>query len=330
MEVLPLLLLGSLAGTGGLYTMLNAGRESADIVRWMGPTLVATALLPVAAIVTSNSTDWPPSLLEKWYAGAAFAGLALCTIVLSLAVTVLRSQTHAVPSFLGLLLCCAGICCFHGAFLTASILGVASIAAGVVRRLLSERANESRPVQPQDDRPREPMLACLTGAVLATTLVSAVHASVDLQFARQSSEGEVPQAIEFQPIRDDVQARRLEPDVQLAHHSLILAALLVAVGCVGLSTRAEPTAVLCSCGVALLGAMLAFVSFGGLHQQSVGDWFASSMMVVAAVIVLAGRSRLWPVVVASIEDSPRLTAVTGCEASADNSPAQQVSEDSDG
>ncbi len=289
---LPLLLLGIAAGTGGLYGMLSLRDDSPELARWLGPTFVATALLPVLALV-GRGDDWPASILDRWYWIALFALLAIGSTAAAVIVVTSYRKTHGVVGFSALLFCCAGICCFQQAYLTALILAIGGGAiAALLRRHITQQPNDE--VLASVPRPREPVLACLMGTVLATTLVSAVHASVDPEFGRSATGEKIrttnPAESELVPPA---------PDVRLAHHSLVPAVLIFALGCVGISTRREPLAMLLSSGVVIVGVVSVLASGGGLHDQPIGDLFAGLVLGVAAVVCLLLRTTLTPLLLAA-------------------------------
>lgn len=287
---LSLIFLGVIAGSGGLYLLLTARAESPEILRWLGPTFVATALLPVAALLVSGD-DWPPSLLDHWYAVAPFALAGLAALASALIVVTDCRETRAAVAFAALLFTSTVICCFQQAFLTALLLA----AAGCGTLALLRRGAEGQAVDHRTSEPRlrEPVLACLMGAVLATSLVGAVHSAVDPDFDRQPAAKKLRTATSRGTPKGETPAAA-RSDIRLAHHALILAVLIFATGCVGVGTRAAPAAILLSSGVALVGIVSALAACGSLHTQTTGDLFAGLVLGTAALVFTLQRSTLTP------------------------------------
>jgi NADH:ubiquinone oxidoreductase subunit K len=86
-------------------------------------------------------------------------------------------------------------------------------------------------------------------------------------------------------------------NLRLAHHSLIAAALVLASGCLGISTRREPLIVLLSAVAVLAGLVVSLTAFDALHQQRAGDWLAGAALGLAVCLAISLRSRLSPLLV---------------------------------
>jgi NADH:ubiquinone oxidoreductase subunit K len=311
-SLLPLMVLGIVAGGSGLYLLLTVSDEPLGFARWLGGALLATGLLPVLALCIDAQNRWPDSAWNRWHWLILLALLIAGANISALVVVVTREPAIRWSALATVLLLTAALCALEGGVVSAVVLlACAAVVIALVWRGSDAGAEAHRTVAAA--ALVEPLLGCCMAAFLAAALVGAIHMSLargpaeaaERRGQHRSATARAAAAASLPP----AQADEGLPNRRLAHHSLTGAALVVVAGLLGVCTRSEGAAVLPCAAVVLVGLVWSLVSFGGLHEQRTGDVFAVTALGLAALVAVGARSWLFNKLHAGLDEHASVDSV---------------------
>jgi hypothetical protein len=285
-------------GAIGLYLALPRGPESEPrAVRGAGALLGTASLVFLALASVGGVPDRSPSSLATAHGALAYYGGGLAALLAASTAVSARTVGACVAAFAALLAAGSGLTALAGSAMAAwPELALAALAAALVvgirrRRPAGDRgsAGESPALL---EISREPLLACVGGALLATCLTVAGQAAAVNELPRtvevernaqppsqrnrawprfrviEQMTGAAPARFDNRAAaaeRAEARADQSAPgDSAVLHHLLMTAALMLGIGAVGLLARRRTWAVAASAGIVVQAVILLLAAFQAL------------------------------------------------------------------
>lgn len=295
----------------GLYPLLaRTDRADRRWIRGLGGGLIGLLLVLLGVLAATDVPEWPASRLDSLIASATYVLLAGGILACAGWSIASRNTWRSLWAFLLMLAANAGLLLFLDAPFVATamlLLAAGTAAAGLKWPGWIRVAKKGTVPFAQADSPlfrlfcREPLLACIAGALLAVALIGAVHRAWAVE-AFPDSESRAQSALpRFTGRKIDEKRSRsstLNPqsstpssesmssrfDYRLLHNSLVVGALLFAAGAVGWVGRRDRVALVLSAGIMLQGVVLSLCAFGRFHGSETGQMWSLGVLAVGAIV----------------------------------------------